>query len=442
MANRKLTMTDVVTQALRENGNNPRKAYLSIAHRVGTEPLVYRTNPPKGSGLKREPRAVGAVVDPYGKRRKVSDEQRTQHEKCLGQCYAILSSWNRSGRVPPASNTAPAPDPTPAPVSDPKPQRCEHRDAFTNVRCTNDAEPMSAFCSDHTQAPAPAVVNEPVTGDAEWYLTTLWRAREIISDANTASVKGGAIPEVGTRAILDGAKSHKVGIPFAASLWSVALDWTPEIRNRLQVTEFDWTSLSLTEPGMPDPVEVAKLDTGHHESFAAVVRLAQARQNIALIGPAGCGKTELARQVADYLSLPFAMLPMSGGITRGDLCGTEALHGFRDRDFPTVFSETGGVFLADEMDRANPKVLPVLNSALAGGLWKNPMKDKSEPPLKRHPNFVFVAAMNTMGIGADRTYTAAERLDGATRDRIATNRIVMDYDRELERRIFEAILSA
>jgi len=117
---------------------------------------------------------------------------------------------------------------------------------------------------------------------------------------------------------------------------------------------------------------------------------------------------------------------------------SETMSGFKTRPFPEIYGE-GGIFLADEMDRANPKVLPILNAALANSSWTNPMTGES---IARSTNFVFVACMNTLGTGADRQYAAAERLDGATRDRVAAARVTIDYDRALESRLFDAILAA
>src|SRR5690606_27399729 len=52
---------------------------------------------------------------------------------------------------------------------------------------------------------------------------------------------------------------------------------------------------------------------------------------------------------------------------------------------------------------------------------------------KRHENFVLVAAANTVGKGADHTYTARSRLDGATLRRF--DKIKVDYSPEIEEQV-------
>ena len=292
--------------------------------------------------------------------------------------------------------------------------------------------------------PEPTIRPEPkqdgLPQECEAFLQMIWRARDAVRRTNDQGAAGQAIPDVGTRAIVNGAQGWKQGVPFEATLHALSIDWTPEITRSLGINGFDPVGMPMpSETKMPEAPSVSRVDVGYHKAMPYVVRLAHARVPIALIGPAGCGKTELAGQLATILGLEFSMLPMSGGVTRGDICGTETMSGFKSRPFPHIY-QNGGVFLGDEFDSANPKVLPILNSALANGRWKNPMT--GDEPIERHDDFVFVAAMNTIGRGADRQFTARERLDQATLDRFAVGRVKMDYDRDLERKIFAAIVSA
>lgn len=404
----------IYVAALEANDWNIAKAYVSVTGRIGIPPLDHAWYPTKGAaGITRD---LGTPVldsdgsvarnaynletgkpDPTGSRKR--HPERTQHEMAY-RMIRTLAGNHRNGAAP--EPTPPTTNPV-RPEPEPKP----------TITVSNNA-------------------------DAEWYLRTIWNARDRIREDNAKSVKGGTIPEPGTRSILDAVKAYKLSaVPFMASLASVALDWTPDMRASMGVEDFDLSTLTMPKPGMPDPIEIPKLDVGWHKLAPAVVRQIQARNNVALIGPAGCGKTHLVKQVSDYLELDFADLTMSGGTTRGDLTGVETMSGFKPRSFPGLYGG-GGIFFADEMDRANPKLLPVLNSALANGHWTNPATGEM---LYKSSNFVFACAMNTLATGADRKYVAAERLDEATLDRIRTSRIRMDYDRDLERRLFDAILA-
>jgi MoxR-like ATPase len=50
--------------------------------------------------------------------------------------------------------------------------------------------------------------------------------------------------------------------------------------------------------------------------------------------------------------------------------------------------------------------------------------------IKRHPDFICIAAGNTYGTGADRQYVGRNQLDGATLDRFVF--LDWDYDEDLE----------
>lgn len=177
--------------------------------------------------------------------------------------------------------------------------------------------------------------------------------------------------------------------------------------------------------------------TGHtHKAFARIMQGAALRQNILLVGPAGCGKTKVAHQVSEGLSLPFASLSCSAGMSESQLLGWLLPVGENGRfeyvssDFVHAY-EHGGVFLLDELDAADENVLLVINQALANGAFYLPQR-RSNPKVTRHPDFVLIAAANTFGHGADMMYSGRNKLDGATLDRFRANIVPMDYDADLE----------
>ncbi len=83
------------------------------------------------------------------------------------------------------------------------------------------------------------------------------------------------------------------------------------------------------------------------------------------------------------------------------------------------------------MDAADPNVLLLINAALANGHMALPNRPDN-PYATRHPDFVCVAAANTVGTGADRLYAGRNKLDGATLDRFAIGKVYMDYDERVE----------
>ncbi len=202
----------------------------------------------------------------------------------------------------------------------------------------------------------------------------------------------------------------------------------------------------LIEEGIPHVIEVKKWDgtsqklEGHqHPAFEKVLKLAAARFNIFLPGPAGCGKSHLAKQVAEALGLAFGFISCSAGMSEGQLLGRLIPTGeggkfeYSRSEFVKCYEE-GGVFLIDELDAADSNVLLVLNAALANGHMAVPNRPE-KPVATRHENFVCVAAANTYGRGADRQYVGRSQLDESTLDRFRVGTVPMDYDRKLEARL-------
>lgn len=161
-----------------------------------------------------------------------------------------------------------------------------------------------------------------------------------------------------------------------------------------------------------------------HPLLGDVIEALSLGLNVAIIGPAGCGKTHIAEQAAEALSLPFYM---TGAVdSRYELSGFINAAG---QYVPTVFRqafEHGGIFAADEMDGSDPGAFLWLNAALANG--QQPFPDAM---VKRHPDFRMVGLANTFGHGADRIYVGRNQLDAASLDRFKPQ-IEMDYDADLE----------
>lgn len=156
-------------------------------------------------------------------------------------------------------------------------------------------------------------------------------------------------------------------------------------------------------------------------------------QNLYMYGPAGSGKTTIAKQLAQALDLPF--------YSTGAVFDKFELLGFNDVNSKYCESELykaytqGGVFLFDELDGSAPEALVAFNQLLANEeyCFPNGMQQK-------HVDFYAVAAANTNGLGATGAYSSRAVIDGATLDRFTSVRI--DYDLELENSItFAAALA-
>ena len=181
---------------------------------------------------------------------------------------------------------------------------------------------------------------------------------------------------------------------------------------RVQVGSVDAPILSNVHPAMPEAL-----------GWCAI------RESVYLVGPAGTGKTTAAEIIADALGLSFTAMSVGPATQEFGIYGFQNAAGeFMPGPLFRPFSE-GGLFLLDEIDSASAAALTALNSALANGY----AYFAGIGMVKKHPDFVCIAAGNTYGTGADRMYVGRSQLDAATLDRFAF--IDWTYDSALEYRI-------
>ena len=148
-------------------------------------------------------------------------------------------------------------------------------------------------------------------------------------------------------------------------------------------------------------------------------------KNIWMVGPAGCGKSTMARNVATDMDLPY--LCISCGI------GTSATE-FIGYKYPTRESTRFGEFYAkpsiiliDEITALDPAVAQILNAALA-----NDEIETTTGLVHRHPECIIIATSNTFGFGCDRQYVANNQLDASTIDRFIGGIVEVTYSAKYE----------
>jgi cobaltochelatase CobS len=181
----------------------------------------------------------------------------------------------------------------------------------------------------------------------------------------------------------------------------------------------------------------AKMEGKCHNALSLVLRRVKAGlKNLLVVGPAGSGKSTLASDLAKSMSLNFASVSCSAGMSEWYLTGRslpnlQTGHSvYQTSDFIRLY-ENGGVFLCDELDAADANVMIVINSALANGYLNIPAR-VDNPVAKRHKDFYFVGAANTFGTGATMMYVGRNQLDAATLDRFSGAVVSVGYDMELE----------
>lgn len=179
------------------------------------------------------------------------------------------------------------------------------------------------------------------------------------------------------------------------------------------------TLLDVTRPNVAEPVSLGIV----HKRTPLILNALQAGVNVYLHGPAGSGKTTVARKCAEAFGLEFRFA--------AKVESEYQLMGFKDAKGETVRTqfreayEHGGVFLFDEMDASSPSAVVALNAALANGVCPFP-----DAIVTRHAEFYCIGAGNTKLTGANRQYAGRNQLDAASIDRFAF--IEFGYDDELE----------
>lgn len=143
-------------------------------------------------------------------------------------------------------------------------------------------------------------------------------------------------------------------------------------------------------------------------------------RNIWMVGPAGCGKSTMARNVAEQLDVPYLCISCGIGTSATEFLGYK----YPERE-STKFAEyyaKPSIILIDEMTALDPAVGQVLNAALANGEIET-----TTGIVCRHPECIIIATSNTFGNGASRQYVANNQLDASTIDRFIGGIIEVNY---------------
>ena len=239
------------------------------------------------------------------------------------------------------------------------------------------------------------------------------------------------VEAAGGESAVETAETAAAPSAFGEALWA---EIEPRLGALIDRDEIARIAEAAARNVAPITVEVKRedgivIDAGRqHEQFPTLIKMLSAHVNVAMVGPAGTGKTRAAEEAAKVMGLDFYPKSVGPSTEVGDLFGLKTATG----DFsPGIVLEpfiNGGLLLLDELDAGSGEALVALNTLLANGYASFPdgsVRQKSE-------NFYCVVAMNTFGQGAAGAYTRLD-IDGATLDRLTF--LPWGYDRKLERDI-------
>ncbi len=179
-----------------------------------------------------------------------------------------------------------------------------------------------------------------------------------------------------------------------------------------------------------EPVQTS--EEYHHEQFKEVLGALLTKEPVYLWGTASGGKTTMYKQLSASLSaIQETDIPL---ITSVQLFTQFEIVGYKDATgtmVNTIFRkwfEDGGLLAIDEFDRSTAKALTALNQMIENRFFTFPDNDE---PQAMNDNSFFIASGNTPlnGNGSGK-YSAAEAIDGATRDRFIA--IEFKFDKHIE----------
>lgn len=187
---------------------------------------------------------------------------------------------------------------------------------------------------------------------------------------------------------------------------------------------------------LPNGAEAVGPAVAMRKEMKLALTLAKARLPIMLTGPAGSGKSTMAKQLAEILGLDFGSITMFDGMEAGPLVGwlypggTNGQWRYQPSQHVNIV-KNGGVYLYDEVDAADANTAIILNNLLGLRYLDTPLNSEA-PTVHAHKDYFPIMACNTLGTGSSGMYTGRNALDKSTLDRVCCSKIVVDYDKQLE----------
>ena len=177
-----------------------------------------------------------------------------------------------------------------------------------------------------------------------------------------------------------------------------------------------------------------------HPEFERVVNYLNDGAHVMLVGPAGCGKSTLIKQVSKALDADCTILSGTAGATEGDvigrlLPGNGGAFEYVPSEMVKLYERGNAVIGLDEIAGFDPNMLMIFNMPLANGHMYVHLR-RENPMVAAGERVFFLATDNTYGTGANPMYAGRNPMDEATRDRFIF--ITVDYDKRLEESIAAA----
>lgn len=172
---------------------------------------------------------------------------------------------------------------------------------------------------------------------------------------------------------------------------------------------------------------VPRIDPNYVFDAAALAKALyaiDAGENLAFVGPPGCGKTTITKQLAARLGRPFYRIPIDGEMRRTEIIGgfkqVADVNGSRTQWFDGLLTKgisEPSIIDLDEIDRGDPDLLYAAHAVLEReGIA---ILEDAGRHVPMHPDCVILATANTKGrADANGLYASVNEMSVATHDRI------------------------
>lgn len=277
--------------------------------------------------------------------------------------------------------------------------------------------------------------NAPVQpqGDVSNYLTAIAKAADAVIVPKFNEARDALAREV--RRSVDASKVEvQMSVEGAVDRrWTEAEKFFAQ-RTRELVVETQQMVVEMAEKLLPRKIQIItstasrQIDAAiRHRSFDECLRWLLAGQHVYGVGPAGTGKSHMAKQLTEGIGRKF--YPMGQALTKYDVTGFTNASGEIVLTACREAMEHGGFLFIDEGDFWAAAALGALNNPLANGWCAFPDK-----LIEIHPDFICMICANTFGHGATLEYNGRNPLDPASLDRFAY--VFINYDEDMERLLY------
>lgn len=170
-----------------------------------------------------------------------------------------------------------------------------------------------------------------------------------------------------------------------------------------------------------------------HQALKETLGWIDQGEYVAVIGPAGTGKSHLARQLANATGRVYHSQPFHEDSTVTSILGRRDLDGaFVTTPFLKAWEGEKSLWVGEEYDAAPPGVSICTNEAFGNRGGTISVPNRTDNPLAQgSADHAAIICMNTFGFGPAASYVGRFAQDGANLDRFV--KVYVDYDKKLEK---------